>query len=113
MNHRNYSADLRCGSSGAEVGSRLGAGSVGSVGASCSLISRCMSRCERSLERMIHHCQRPALGPFREAIVAGLSGALGLGPGLVGLKFKTAEGLGAVGRSLAVSAWALVSVETK
>lgn len=58
-------------------------------------------------------CQKPVLSPYRSGITAGLAASLGLDAGRVGLKFKTAEGLGPVGRCLAVSAWALVNMEKK
>lgn len=58
-------------------------------------------------------CQAPALSPFRRAIVTALAGALGIDPGLVGLKFKTTEGLGPIGRGRAISAFAVVVMENQ
>ncbi len=48
--------------------------------------------------------QRPKLSPHKSAIRHRLAELLGVGPDRVGLKAKTAEGLGPVGRQEAVEA---------
>lgn len=58
-------------------------------------------------------CQKPSLSPFREKIQANLAGALGVSRDMVGVKFKTAEGLTDIGRSEAISAFAVVTLESK
>jgi len=52
--------------------------------------------------------EAPKLGPHRDAIRSSLSAALGLEPSRIGLKFKTAEGLGPVGERRAIAAEAVV-----
>jgi 2-C-methyl-D-erythritol 2,4-cyclodiphosphate synthase/2-C-methyl-D-erythritol 4-phosphate cytidylyltransferase/2-C-methyl-D-erythritol 2,4-cyclodiphosphate synthase len=56
-------------------------------------------------------CEAPRLLPHREAIRASLAGALGVPPGRIFVKGKTAEGLGPVGEGLAVEALALCLLE--
>ena len=56
-------------------------------------------------------CQKPKLYPFRDEIRDNLARTLALPPGLVNVKFKTTEGLGPLGRSLAVSAFATANLE--
>ena len=53
-------------------------------------------------------CQRPPLSPFRNEIKAGIAGVLKIGPKMVGVKFKTNEGLADTGKSRAISALAVV-----
>ncbi len=53
-------------------------------------------------------CQRPPLSPFRDEIRAGIAGVLKISPKMVGVKFKTNEGLGETGKSRAISALAVV-----
>ena len=48
--------------------------------------------------------EAPRLAPHREAIRASMAGRLGIDPDRVGLKAKTAEGLGAIGRGEAIAA---------
>ncbi|MFN0179840.1 MAG: 2-C-methyl-D-erythritol 2,4-cyclodiphosphate synthase [Gemmatimonadales bacterium] len=55
--------------------------------------------------------ERPKLGPFKEAIAAALAAALGLEPGAVGIKAKTNEGMGFVGRGEGVAVLAVATVE--
>lgn len=52
--------------------------------------------------------ERPRLGPWKERIRESLAAMLGLPPGRVGVKAKTAEGLGAVGEGRAIEARAVV-----
>jgi len=53
-------------------------------------------------------CQRPPLSPFRDEIRAGIAGVLKINLKMVGVKFKTNEGLDDTGKSRAISALAVV-----
>ncbi len=55
--------------------------------------------------------ERPKLKDFREAIRDSLAGALGLERDKVSIKFKTAEGLGAVGEGRSAEAQAIVTLK--
>ena len=55
-------------------------------------------------------CERPKLGPHREAMRERLASAAGLDPAAVGVKFTTNEGLGLVGRGEGVAALATALV---
>lgn len=57
--------------------------------------------------------ERPKLGPYRTAIRERLAETLGLDPRSVSLKFKTAEGFGAVGEARAAEAFAVVTLRRK
>jgi 2-C-methyl-D-erythritol 2,4-cyclodiphosphate synthase len=52
--------------------------------------------------------ERPKLKDFRNAIRESLAGAMGLGVDAVSVKFKTAEGVGAVGEGRSAEAQAVV-----
>jgi 2-C-methyl-D-erythritol 2,4-cyclodiphosphate synthase len=52
--------------------------------------------------------ERPKLLPYRDAIRARIAGILGIDAGQVGLKAKTGEGVGPVGREEAIVAEAVV-----
>lgn len=52
----------------------------------------------------------PRLGPYREAMIANLAGALRLPPSRVGLKAKSNDGLGPLGSGEAIAALAVVLV---
>jgi len=54
--------------------------------------------------------ERPKLGPHFPAMKAVLAPLLGLPPDGLGLKAKTNEGLGLIGRGRAVACWAAVLV---
>jgi 2-C-methyl-D-erythritol 2,4-cyclodiphosphate synthase len=56
-------------------------------------------------------CESPRLGPFRDAMRARLSEAVGLQPLEVNVKFTTGEGMGFVGRGEGVAALAVATVE--
>jgi 2-C-methyl-D-erythritol 2,4-cyclodiphosphate synthase len=56
-------------------------------------------------------CEEPRLLPHREGIRASLAGALGVAPGRIFVKGKTAEGLGPLGEGLAVEAFAVCLLE--
>ena len=51
------------------------------------------------------------VSPFREQIVAGLAGALGIAPSHVSVKATTTDGLGLVGRAEGIAAMAVVTAE--
>ena len=53
-------------------------------------------------------CQQPPLSPFRDEIQAGIAGVLKIGTKMVGVKFKTNEGLAEVGKGQAISSLAVV-----
>jgi 2-C-methyl-D-erythritol 2,4-cyclodiphosphate synthase len=50
----------------------------------------------------------PRLAPYRERMAAALAAALGVPPDRVGIKAKTNEGLGEIGRGEAIAAFAVV-----
>jgi 2-C-methyl-D-erythritol 2,4-cyclodiphosphate synthase len=54
--------------------------------------------------------ERPKLAPHRDAIRAGLAGALGVEPGSVNVKASTGEGMGFVGRGEGVAALAVATL---
>jgi 2-C-methyl-D-erythritol 2,4-cyclodiphosphate synthase len=56
-------------------------------------------------------CERPRLGPYRDAIRASLAETIGLPPLEVNVKFTTGEGLGFVGRGEGIAAQAIATVE--
>lgn len=55
-------------------------------------------------------CERPKVGPHRQAMVAAVAEMLGVGPGRVSVKATTTEGLGFTGRREGIAAQAVVSV---
>lgn len=57
--------------------------------------------------------ERPKLGPYFPGIKGVLAPLLGLPPSGVGLKAKTNEGVGPVGREEAVACWAVALVEKR
>ena len=56
-------------------------------------------------------CERPKVGPHREAMQAAISEACGLGAGRVSVKATTSEKLGFTGREEGIVAQALATVE--
>ena len=56
-------------------------------------------------------CERPKLGPHRDAMRERLSGAAGVRPLDVNVKFTTNEGMGFVGRGEGIAAMAVATVE--
>lgn len=57
-------------------------------------------------------CERPKLGPHFPAMRAALSKTLGIAPEQIGLKAKTNEGLGEIGRGEAIAAHAIATIES-
>ncbi len=57
--------------------------------------------------------EAPRIGPHVPEIRQRLAADLGLAPGAVSVKGKTAEGLGEVGRGEAIEAWAVALVERR
>jgi 2-C-methyl-D-erythritol 2,4-cyclodiphosphate synthase len=56
--------------------------------------------------------EQPKLRPYVEAMRANIAGALGIDVGCVSVKAKTGEGVDAVGQRLAVTAQAVVLMES-
>lgn len=56
-------------------------------------------------------CERPKLGPHFEAMAVKLAEALEVSPEAIGLKAKTNEGMGFVGRGEGIAAIAVATVE--
>ncbi len=58
-------------------------------------------------------CERPRLGVYKEAMAKAIAGELGIAPDEVGIKAKTDEGMGFVGRGEGVSVMAVATVEAR
>jgi len=58
-------------------------------------------------------CEKPSLSPFREEIQKNICRALKIARSQTGIKFKTAEGLAEIGKSRAISSFAVVNLEPK
>ena len=56
-------------------------------------------------------CERPKLGPHRDAMRSRLADAVGLAPLEVNVKFTTNEGMGMVGQGEGIAALAVATVE--
>lgn len=55
--------------------------------------------------------EEPKIHPFRDKMVGTLSAALGVSKDRVSIKATTAEGVGAIGKGEAISAYAVVTLE--
>lgn len=55
--------------------------------------------------------ERPRLGPQASAMRQTLAKVLGIGPSFISIKATTAEGLGALGRSEGIAAWAVALID--
>ena len=85
---------------------------------SVDLLRDVMKRLRAKNMRLVHAdavvvAERPKLGPHFEAMKDVLCPALGLARDGLGLKAKTNEGLGLVGRGRAIACWAVVLAEAK
>jgi 2-C-methyl-D-erythritol 2,4-cyclodiphosphate synthase len=58
-------------------------------------------------------CEKPRLGVYKDAMAQALAGELGLAPDNVGIKAKTNEGMGFVGRGEGVAVFAVATVEAR
>jgi 2-C-methyl-D-erythritol 2,4-cyclodiphosphate synthase len=58
-------------------------------------------------------CERPRLGVYKEAMAQAIAGELGIAPDEVGIKAKTDEGMGFVGRGEGVAVMAVATVEAR
>lgn len=56
-------------------------------------------------------CEKPRLGVYKEAMALALAGELGIAPDQVGIKAKTNEGMGFVGRGEGIAVIAVATVE--
>ncbi|MFA5392983.1 MAG: 2-C-methyl-D-erythritol 2,4-cyclodiphosphate synthase [Candidatus Ratteibacteria bacterium] len=57
-------------------------------------------------------CQQPPLSPFRDEIQTGVAGVLKISTEMVGVKFKTNEGLSEIGKGQAISSFAVVTLKS-
>jgi 2-C-methyl-D-erythritol 4-phosphate cytidylyltransferase/2-C-methyl-D-erythritol 2,4-cyclodiphosphate synthase len=55
--------------------------------------------------------EKPKIGPYRQAMKEALAGALSVAPAAVNVKATTTEGMDAVGRGLALAAYAAVALK--
>ena len=55
--------------------------------------------------------QAPKLGPYLPAMASSLAGALEVSPDMIGLKAKTNEGMGFLGRGEGIAAIAVATLE--
>jgi 2-C-methyl-D-erythritol 2,4-cyclodiphosphate synthase len=58
-------------------------------------------------------CERPRLGVYKEAMANAIAGELGIAPDAVGIKAKTNEGMGFIGRGEGVAVFAVATVEAR
>jgi 2-C-methyl-D-erythritol 2,4-cyclodiphosphate synthase len=58
-------------------------------------------------------CEKPHLGVYKQAMAAAIAGELGVAPDAVGMKAKTNEGMGFVGRGEGVAVFAVALVEQR
>lgn len=82
------------------------------------LLADVMSRLKSKKMRLVHAdvvvvAEKPKLGPYFEAMKDALCPVLGLSRDGLGLKAKTNEGLGLIGRGRAIACWAVVLVEKR
>jgi 2-C-methyl-D-erythritol 2,4-cyclodiphosphate synthase len=82
------------------------------------LLGKVMSRLGRRRTRVLNAdvvvvAQAPKLAPLIEAMKDTLCPILGVARDRLGIKAKTNEGLGIIGREKAVACWAVVLVEEK
>ncbi len=58
-------------------------------------------------------CEKPHLGVYKVAMAQAIAGELGIAPDAVGIKAKTNEGMGFVGRGEGVAVLAVATVEAR
>ena len=58
-------------------------------------------------------CERPRLGVYKSAMAQAIAGELGIAPDAVGMKAKTNEGMGFVGRGEGIAVFAVAIVEAR
>lgn len=58
-------------------------------------------------------CEKPRLGVYKEAMAVAIAGELEIAPDQVGIKAKTNEGMGFVGRGEGVAVFAVATVEAR
>jgi len=58
-------------------------------------------------------CEKPHLGVYKVAMAQAIAGELGVAPDAVGIKAKTNEGMGFVGRGEGVAVLAVATVEAR
>lgn len=58
-------------------------------------------------------CEKPHLGVYKQAMAQAIAGELGIAPDAVGIKAKTNEGMGFVGRGEGVAVFAVATVEER
>jgi 2-C-methyl-D-erythritol 2,4-cyclodiphosphate synthase len=58
-------------------------------------------------------CERPRLGVYKGAMSQAIAGELGIAPDAVGIKAKTNEGMGFLGRGEGVAVMAVATVEQR
>jgi 2-C-methyl-D-erythritol 2,4-cyclodiphosphate synthase len=85
---------------------------------STELLKIVMAKLEKKRMKIIHAdtvvvAERPKLGPYFPAMKDILCPILGLRGDRLGLKAKTNEGLGLIGRGKAIACWAVVIVGKK
>jgi 2-C-methyl-D-erythritol 2,4-cyclodiphosphate synthase len=85
---------------------------------STMLLREVMSRLRRRRTQVLNAdavviAQAPKLAPYIEAMKNGLCPLLGVARENLGIKAKTNEGLGLLGRERAIACWAVVLVEEK
>lgn len=120
-------ADVLCHAIGDAL---LGAAALGDIGehfpdtdpefkdvSSLFLLRRIGEMVSREGFRVVHAdstvvAQAPKLSPFKDEMVDRISDALNIERGQVSVKATTNEGFGAVGRSEAIAAFAVVLIET-
>jgi 2-C-methyl-D-erythritol 2,4-cyclodiphosphate synthase len=58
-------------------------------------------------------CEKPRLGVYKEAMALAIAGELGIAPDAVGMKAKTNEGMGFVGRGEGIAVFAVAMLEAR
>jgi 2-C-methyl-D-erythritol 2,4-cyclodiphosphate synthase len=58
-------------------------------------------------------CEKPRLGVYKQAMAQAIAGELGVPPDAVGIKAKSNEGMGFVGRGEGVAVMAVATVEAR